>query len=127
MTNQDLSNTLALLAQHIESAPARLVGASISVTGGGGGSATGLRISVGAGAPGTKVVGMSVSVSEGDYHSQAAELIKDLREAAEAAKNSKPPKSWIYGLLDRAKNLGNRAIETGVLTASAKIAEHYTS
>ena len=125
MTNTQLADALENLAYQIETAPVHLIGASVSVAAGpGGGSATGLRISVVSGSPGTHVVGMQVSVDAGAYQAKAAELVADLREAASSAKQAMPAKGWIKSLLERAKGLGNRALDTTVITAAAEIMKY---
>jgi hypothetical protein len=68
---------------------------------------------------------MSVSVNPSEYRIKAAELVTDLREAAIAAGKEKPAKSWIFGLLERAKALGNRALDASVAAAVNAIAKAY--
>ncbi|MEQ1939774.1 hypothetical protein ABMA46_16120 [Mesorhizobium sp. CN5-321] len=125
---QDMTNiakVLSALADQIERAPIHLVGASINVSGGNGGSATGLRISVSAGPKGTSTTGMIISVDPNEYTTKASGLVADLREAAAAAENAKPAKSWVFGLLDRAKSLGNKAIDTAIVAAVNALTKAY--
>lgn len=117
---------LERLASEIENAPVRLVGGSVSVTAGpGGGSATGLSISVVSGAKGTHTVGMSVTVDSGKYAKDASDLVRDIREAAEAAKQNQPAKGWLKSLLDRAKALPNVALQGIIGNAAYELAKIY--
>lgn len=120
MVTADVSvkEILERLADKLEKAPVRLVGASVSVTGGNGGSVTGLSISVSSGPPGTSTVGMHVSVDPGKYDMALKDLLSDLREAAKAAETQKPAKSWIKMLLEKASRLQNQAI-SGIIGGAA--------
>lgn len=121
MTHKQVADILLRLAEEIETAPVQLVGASVSVTGGQGGSVTGLRITAQAGPEGTETIGMKISVDPAAYASKASDLVSDLREAAAAANDSMPARGWIISLIDRAKGLGNRALDSAVGTAAAEL------
>jgi len=125
LTHQELAEVLNKLAKNIETAPIRIVGASVNVVGGQGGSVTGLRIDAIGGAPGTHTTGMRIEASNVDYPERMKELVSDLREAATAAHATLPAKAWIMGLVDRAKALGNRALDSSVASAAAEIAKAY--
>jgi len=125
MNDVSLSEVLSKLADHIERAPANLTGVSVSVFAGAGGPVTGLSVTATGGGPGTRTTGLSVTVDHGRYKADANSLVADLREAAEAAKSAKPPKSWLTGLLSRAGALGNDALKVAIATATAEIMKHY--
>ncbi|RWX71883.1 hypothetical protein [Mesorhizobium sp. M2A.F.Ca.ET.039.01.1.1] len=126
MSNTDLANALERFARTIETAPIELVGVMVNVAAGpGGGSVTGLKIEATAGPDGTRTVGMQVTVDAGAYATKSRELVTEIREAAASAATALPAKGWIMSLVDRARSLGNRALETGITTAAAEIIKAY--
>jgi hypothetical protein len=76
---------------------------------------TGQRISVTGGPGGGTVIGQKVEVNAGGPD-PAADLVRELREAASAVRQDKGHRAWIQGLVGRVKALADRAIDAGIVS-----------
>jgi hypothetical protein len=50
----------------------------------------------------------------------AADLIREMRSAANDVRENKAGRGWIQGLLDRAKSLKDRTVDAGIAAAVEK-------
>lgn len=98
--------------------PVNLVGASVVVDVGRGGSVTGLSVVVSGAGPGTHSVGLSVTVNVEKYQKEAGALAREIEEFLRVSRTSGPPTTWATTLIDKAKALGNRALD-GIIGAAA--------
>lgn len=91
------------------------------------GKVIGESITMNVNGPG-QAIGKSINMSIGDTSGLVAErdsVVQELRDAIEALKTTKPPKSWIDGLLKRAGTFSNAAVLAAVSAASATATTYF--
>jgi len=113
---EHLARALETLAASIAAAPRNVIGTQISVTAGPGASGIikGMEINVTGGPGSGDVTGFRSTVTAGGPD-PAAELVKELREAAAAVREDKAHKGWLTSLVTRVKALTDRAVDAAAL------------
>ena len=115
MDSEKLASSLEQIAELLAINPSPIVGMKVVASSDGkGGNVTGVKVTAIGGSGAGKTTGMNVSVTGGQRNPLDAKLIEELQGAAAAVRAGTAPQSWISSLLDRLKELGNRAIDAAV-------------
>jgi hypothetical protein len=112
-----LAHALETLAQQIASAPRTVIGTQVSAVAGPGSSGTviGMQVTAKSGSGGGNVTGFHSEAKSGP--DPAADLIRELHEAATAVRQGGGDRSWMQSLIRRVQSLKDRACDAAVVTA----------
>jgi hypothetical protein len=123
---QALVQALERIVSTLERNPTSAVGMNVSVSGDGkGGNVTGVSVNVSGGQGSGDVTGMHISVSSGDPNPADIALIQALNESVQALRAENADQSLIDGLLSRARDLGNRALDAAIAAATKAAIAYY--
>jgi hypothetical protein len=115
---ENLAHALETLSRQIASAPRTVIGNKVSVVAGPGSSGTiigqQIRATAGPGSSGN-VTGLHAQAIAGA--DPAADLVRELSEAAAAVRQDKGHRGWLSGLLTRAKSLTDRVVDATAVAA----------
>jgi hypothetical protein len=110
-----LTEALDKLAAQIAASRSKVVGMQVNVQGGpGGGNVVGMKVHA-VGGPGSgNVTGLHVE-AHGGGPDPAADIIKELRDAATAVRQGKAAQPWLKSLLGRASALKDRVVDVAMV------------